>query len=80
MSNQQQSDTRTPNKGAPGNVPQHPDKSSQGGQQGSQKAGQDAQQKRDAHTNSSSSGSDDFRSGQHSSTKNLDTEPDRAGK
>jgi hypothetical protein len=88
MSNQQQNDTRTP-KGAPGSASHNPGQSNQGGQ----KPGQDSQQRRDAHTNSSSSGkasggsqkagspqgddSDDIR-GQHSSTKNLETEPDRA--
>jgi hypothetical protein len=63
MSNQHQSETRTPGKGA------------------GQKAGQDSRQKRDAHTNSSSAGkdheADDIR-GQRSSTRNLETEPDRA--
>jgi hypothetical protein len=47
---------------------------------GGQKAGPDAQRKHDTHTNSSSAGtddSDDMRS-QHSSTRNLETEPDRA--
>ena len=88
MANQQQNDTRTPNKGAPGNASHNPGQGNQGGQ----KAGQDSQQRRDAHTNSSNAGKgssqkaevesqedgfDDLR-GQHSSTKNLETEPDRA--
>jgi hypothetical protein len=89
MSNQQQNDTRTPKKGAPGNASHNPDPGNQGGQ----KPGQESQQRRDAHSNSSSAGkasggsqkavssqeddSDDVR-GEHSSTKNLETEPDRA--
>ena len=87
MANQQQNDTRTPNKGVPGNASHNPGQGNQGGQ----KAGQDSQQRRDAHTNSSNAGKgssqkagssqeddfDDLR-GQHSSTKNLETEPDRA--
>ena len=83
MANQQQNDTRTPSKGAPGNPSPNP-------QQGGQKAGQDSQHRRDAHTNSSAAGKDsgssqradlqddDDMRAQHSSTRNLETEPDRA--
>ena len=43
-----------------------------------EKAAQDSQQRRNAHTNSASAGREgDIRGGQHSSTKNLETEPDR---
>ncbi len=61
------------------------------GNQGGQKAGQDSSNDAMRHTNSSNAGKgssqkagssqeddfDDFR-GQHSSTRNLETEPDRA--
>ena len=60
--------------------PQHSDtKSSPSPKSGSQKGRLDAQRQRDAHTNSATSG-DESGDAQHSSTKNLETEPDRVGK
>lgn len=64
MSQQQQNETR----------PAAPPKGGASDQAG-QKGGQDAQQRRNAHSNSASAGQD----AQHSTSKNLETEPDRAG-
>jgi hypothetical protein len=78
-------------KGGAGNASQKPDKSNeilqksgnQSAQQSGQQSRQDSQQKRDAHSNSASAGSDedsDARGGVPGSTKNLETEPDRAAR
>jgi hypothetical protein len=90
MSQQHQNESRTPAKGGTGDVSK-PDKANEI----IQKSGQNAQQRRDAHTNSAAAGkdrdashranssqdddSDDTREAQHSNTRNLETEPDRAG-
>ena len=76
MSEQQHSESKTPSKSGD-NSSQKPDKANEI----IRKSGQDAQQRRDAHSNSASAGSgdesEDMRGGQHSSTKSLETEPDR---
>jgi hypothetical protein len=89
MSQQHQNEPRTPAKGGTGDVSNKPDKANEI----IQKTGHNAQQKRDAHTNSSAAGkdshssqkanssqddeSDDTRDAQHSSSRNSETEPDR---
>ena len=90
MSQQQPNESKPSEKGGAGNASQKQDKSNeiiqksgnQSGQQSGQHSGQDSQQKRDAHSNSAAAGSEkdseDTRGGQHGSTKNPETEPDRA--
>jgi hypothetical protein len=88
MSQQQPNESKPSQKGGAGNASQKQDKSNEiiqkSGNQSGQQSGQDLQQKRDAHSNSASAGSDDdsadTRDSQHGSTKNLETEPDRASR
>jgi hypothetical protein len=69
MTQQPQNETQSPSKGGPGNLPQTPD----------QKPGKSSQAGPKGRTNQASTGrSADSSGAEHSSTKNLETEPDRA--